>query len=579
MTTLLTSWPDWTRLYWLIAAPLAALLLWALYRTRQHSKDWRAILPVAFHAILLKQHTPRQRALGYLTLAFAWLCALLALLGPSWEMIQEESTHKNRPLPLVIAIQLTPDVLAKDLAPSRLQLIREKIMTLLDMRADASTALVVYAGSAHTLVPLSNDLLTSTNLLEALHPNLMPLTGQRADLAIQRALELLQQGAQSQGQILLISNGVSVNEQIAIQQLLKNKPAQLLLLGVGSKAGAPIILSTEGDLLTDASGAIVISKLNATSLQLLARQTASPYAALESNQDDLEYLGLLNQSGDTQHSQQSTSPATQKDQGYWFILPLLLLAASFARRGSILIILLGVLPMLPTPVYAFEFRDLWLRPDQQGQKLLEQDQPALAAERFHDPAWRASAWYQAEDYQRAADAYAELDTAEAHYNRGNALALNGDLAESLAAYQQALERAPEMLAAQYNYDVVAEYLQRNNAPKEENTTEPAVESEVLASSATQTQESTSNQTAIDADTTFNPSNKAKPLDDTLITPTLDLKQANNTRSDATPALQNPAVENQQSIDLEAWLEQIPDDPSELLKRKFWYEQQRQETQP
>ena len=48
------------------------------------------------------------------------------------------------------------------------------------------TAVVVFAGSAHTLVPLSDDLATTRNLLAAVHPALMPEPGQRADLAVAR---------------------------------------------------------------------------------------------------------------------------------------------------------------------------------------------------------------------------------------------------------------------------------------------------------------------------------------------------------------------------------------------------------
>nr|MBP7997220.1 VWA domain-containing protein [Thiopseudomonas sp.] len=423
MLSLLDHWPEWSRLYWLLAAPLAVYLLWALYHSRQHSKDWHAILPVAFHAILLKQHTPNKGKWTILALALAWLCALLALLGPSWLTLEETPTKKLQQPALVIAIQLTPDVLANDLAPSRLHQIRQKVISLLESRDDAATALVVYAGSAHTLVPLSNDLLTSTNLLQAMHPDLMPVSGQRADLAVQRAIELLQQGAQGRGQILLISNGVTVNEQLTIEQILKKKPAQLHLLGVGTAVGAPMVISAQGDFLTDAAGAIMISRLNATSLQLLSKQTASPYATLSSDAKDLQQLGLLDSPSSVQQTSLATNSSTQQDQGYWFILPLLLLAASFARRGSAFIIIAALLPMLPTPTYAFEFDDLWLRPDQQGQKLLEQQQAALAAQHFNDPAWRASALYLAKDYQRAAENFALLDSAEAHYNRGNALAL------------------------------------------------------------------------------------------------------------------------------------------------------------
>ena len=581
MASILNSWPEWTRLYWLISLPLAAGLLWALYCSRQHTKDWRSILPVAFHAVLLKQHTTHQRTFGFVLLALAWLCALLAFLGPSWQTAQKQPSETLQQPALVIVMQLTPDVLASDLIPNRLQHIREKVIHLLKQREDSFSALVVYAGSAHTLVPLTNDLLTSKNLLQALHPDLMPTPGQRADLAVQRALELLQHGAHGQGEILLISNGISVNEQMAIQQLLKYQPTPLFLLGVGTLAGAPIITSTEGDLLTDASGVIIISRLNTTSLQLLSKQTASPYTALSNDQSDLQELGLLNQPNQHAQHARSGSDDAQQDQGYWLILPLLLLALSFARRGSVLLIPLGLLPMLPTPAYAFNFDDLWLRPDQQGQKLLAQQQPILAAQRFEDPAWRASAWYLAGDYQRAADAFALLDTAEAHYNRGNALALLGDFAEALDAYQQALQQAPDMLAAQYNSEIISEHLQRNatNAVPTTEQTEPEPSSTASAALPADTQKHSSNTTtAAELNTTAKRSDTPSSIDTQLTTSRNDAAQIGDNESEDKLIPHSTVQPNEDSLDLEGWLEQIPDDPSELLKRKFWYEQH-QETQP
>ena len=68
--------------------------------------------------------------------------------------------------------------------------------------------MIVYAGSAHTLVPLSDDMATSRNLLEALKPSIMPQPGHRADLAIGKALELLDQSALGQGRLLLITSSL-----------------------------------------------------------------------------------------------------------------------------------------------------------------------------------------------------------------------------------------------------------------------------------------------------------------------------------------------------------------------------------
>ncbi|MGV8352562.1 vWA domain-containing protein, partial [Pseudomonas aeruginosa] len=82
--------------------------------------------------------------------------------------------------------------LAGDLSRTRLEQARRKLLDQLRTRNDAQTAIVVYAGSAHTLVPLSDDQLTARNLLDALKPSIMPEPGQRADPAVRQALDLLE---------------------------------------------------------------------------------------------------------------------------------------------------------------------------------------------------------------------------------------------------------------------------------------------------------------------------------------------------------------------------------------------------
>ncbi len=131
---------------------------------------------------------------------------------------------------------------------------------------------------------------------------------------------------------------------------------------------------------------------------------------------------------------------TWADQGHWFLLPLLLIAALAGRRGWLFC--LPLLFMFPQNSQAFEFQDLWLRPDQQGQRLLEQHRPAEAAQRFEDPRWKGVAFYQAEDYVSAAQQFAEGNSAADHYNRGNALARSGELAAALDAYEQAWTASP-----------------------------------------------------------------------------------------------------------------------------------------
>lgn len=214
-------WPDWLRPWWLLALPLLAWLLWRLWHRERQSGRWQQLLPPAFHAVLLSGSGQRSNRLPLLALALAWLLAVLALLGPSWQQVQQSSQKPADPL--VVMLELTPRMLAGDTPPTRLEQARRKLLDLLEARRDAQTAIVVYAGSAHSLVPLSDDLATSRNLLEALKPSLMPEAGQRADLAVQRALQLLEQAQLGQGRLLLITSSLDEQERSGIAQALARR--------------------------------------------------------------------------------------------------------------------------------------------------------------------------------------------------------------------------------------------------------------------------------------------------------------------------------------------------------------------
>ncbi|MFP8912793.1 vWA domain-containing protein, partial [Pseudomonas aeruginosa] len=238
MNLLLDAWPHWLRPYWLLLAPLLGWLLWKLLHRQRRAGRWQLLLPTAFQPWLLVGGAGRQNRMPWICLGIAWLLALLALLGPSWQQLEQPSMKRSDPL--VAILQLTPGMLAGDLSPTRLEQARRKLLDLLRTRNDAQTAIVVYAGSAHTLVPLSDDQLTARNLLDALKPSIMPEPGQRADLAVRQALDLLEQGAQGRGRLLLLTSELSEPERQGIRSALGHRAARLAGLGVGKPKGAPV---------------------------------------------------------------------------------------------------------------------------------------------------------------------------------------------------------------------------------------------------------------------------------------------------------------------------------------------------
>ena len=383
------------------------------------------------------------------------------------------------------------------------------------------------------------------------------------------------QGALGQGRLLLIGSSLSPQERQGITQALGRHGPKLLMLGVGTPEGAPV-RQTNGEYLKDADGAILVPRLDSAELKAFITSTGGRYRKARIDDLDLRGLGLFDNPRTARNDGQTLQLDSWADQGYWLLLPLLLLAACAGRRGWLFC--LPLLLALPQPSQAFEFNDLWLRPDQQGQRLLEQQRPAEAARHFEDPQWKGMALYQAGDYAGAAREFARASSASAHYNRGNALARSGELEAAVDAWEQALELEPELEAAQANKDLVEQLLRRQpEQPQQPPATEdpPQGRPDLPTDSASNGQQSNSSDSSQgDA--------KAGAGEDTATAPEHAHNASEPPDEDTTRPPQRPvdsSLDAEQRQALEQWLRQIPDNPSELLRRKFWYEQQLHQESP
>lgn len=567
--------PHLLRPYWLLILPLLIWLLWRLWHRQLQVGRWQRLLPEAFHAALLTRGRLRHSRLPWLVLGLAWLLAVIALLGPSWQRFEQPSIKRSDPL--VVLLELTPSMLASDAPPTRLEQAKRKLLDLLERRQDVQTAVVVFAGSAHTVVPLSDDLATTRNLLDALHPSLMPEPGQRADRAIAKGLALLEQAGLGRGRLLLIGSSLDEHERSAIVTLMEGRNEQLLILGVGTEQGAPIA-GKDGSFVKDAQGAILIPRLDNARLQRLANELGGRYQRARLGDDDLTSLGLFDQAGTLRQNDEITRLEAWLDQGHWLLLPLLLLAALAGRRGWLFC--LPLLLLQPQPANAFELEDLWLRRDQQGQRLLGAERPAEAAERFTDRRWQATARYQAGDYAGAAELFAKGNTAADHYNRGNALARSEAFEAAIEAYDQALDLQPDLQAAQRNKALIEELLHRQQeqpeAEQEQNQQEEQTEEPLPQPEQPQSQEAGSAHSPSPEDGQGEPSGEASGASQPSTTEASP--ETEEMDGSAAQAQHEALPEQERQQAMEQWLRQIPDDPGELLRRKFLYEQRKhQET--
>lgn len=597
---------------WLLGLPLLALLCLWLWRRRSRAGRWQAVCdPALLPHLLLGAAAPVPRR-GLLLIALTGSLGLLALAGPTWERLPQPLYRDQSAL--VIALDLSASMEAGDLPPSRLSRARHKITDLLQRRPAGQMALVVYAAEAFAVTPLTEDADTIEALLPSLDTQLMPSQGSRPDRALELARTLLQQAGVGAGQILLISDGPSEAFPKAALQALVRDGHRLSVLGVGTPEGAPIPRSA-GGFLKDEAGQIVIPRLDETGLRRLAREGGGRYARMQLDDRDLDaLLNVAPRRGSPGERAEGAPGFDQwREAGPWLLLLALPLAALAFRRGALVMVALWLLQP-PPPALAVDFQDLWRRPDQQAAAALDRGDAQRAARLFQDPRWKAAAQYRAGRFAEAAQTLEGLDQAEAHYNRGNALARAGRLPEAIASYRRALELAPDHEDARYNLDLLQQAMASNQPPAgDPNKQQPGQGNEGSDTEATkeggtpEDPETRPGEGATDASSSAGEPDQQRGQQASSTDPapghskesgnaqgaTTGKQPAPTAAGEGAPRDTEPgetehktlarADAGEESTGTEAaerWLRAIPDDPGGLLRRKFLYQyRQRGQREP
>ncbi|MGH1469910.1 MAG: VWA domain-containing protein [Cellvibrionaceae bacterium] len=431
---------------WLLAIVPTLLLCVLLWKKKSQRSQWQQLIPSDLLEHLLDNTITRSARWQLWGVALGWILACLALSGPTWQKLPQP-LHQSQSA-VVIVFDLSPSMIAEDMTPSRLVRARYKLTDFLEQRAEGLTALVVYAGEAHVVSPLTDDVDTIINLLTSLSPEMMPLRGSNIEMGIEKSLQLFKDSSIATGKILVVTDNIDSSAIPTIESSLRNTAFELSIIGVGTTDGAPIPVQ-DGGFAKDRSGNIVIAKLNQSQLKSLSRSLNGIYTPLRADNKDLELINRqTNTSKDDDFSNlanasnEDKKSARQfddwKDQGHLLALLLLPIIALSFRRGWLLS-LACLAVFIPEPSYAFGWNDLWLRSDQQGQKSLRNDDAETASEQFKNPQWRGSAQYRNGDYNAAANTFSQGTTISDLYNHGNALAKSGKLPEAIESYDKALE--------------------------------------------------------------------------------------------------------------------------------------------
>jgi Ca-activated chloride channel family protein len=488
---------------WLIALLIPLILPWLLSR-RSSTDIWHKICdPNLLSHLQLINFGSRQKRIPLILLTIAWLLTILALAGPASKLPQTIYRAQHS-IVLILDLSRTMD--------SRLERAKYQIWDILENYSqEAEIALIVFAGKAHVISPLTDDANTIAHYVRALKTELMPVSGKHPWFALQKADELLKQSGAKRAEILLITDNID-NQQQTLVQIQKLQ-----------KQGHHVSMLVDDSNLKDILKSIPFIEPNTKLMDKKAWQ----------------------------------------DQGYWLIFLLLPFALLSFRRGWLGILLLCVI--LPKPSYAFSWQDMWQRSDQQAAEILNQ----------------GIAYYQDGDYEEAAVIFAKLNNAQAHYNRGNALASSKQYQAAINAYKTALKKNPQYPSAQHNLSIVQKLLKQSQTqnqddkqskPKSGNKKRSGLsenkkpkQSEKGKGAVTQGKSTTDGANGQVNGTQSNQQVSSKPKQQEKLKKSFPQKTASH----------KPASKNNHTIEnddiLEQRLENINSDIGELLERKFHYQ--------
>ncbi|MCW9005264.1 MAG: VWA domain-containing protein [Gammaproteobacteria bacterium] len=578
------------RVEWLLALIPLFIFSGLLIRKKLFSRSWKSVIDPQLLPHMLIGKPGKASRLPVILFMIAGLLSIFSLAGPAWEQLPQPVFKQQSAL--VIALDLSRSMDAADIKPSRLSRARYKISDILKQRKEGQTALIAYAGSAFTVTPLTDDADTIDSLISSLSTDIMPAQGSDTSSALHKAAELLKNAGISKGDIFLITDGIESAAFDSIEDIY-DQGHRISVLAVGTEDGAPISLAN-GGFLKDDNGAIVIPKLDTKTLRSAAFKSAGRFSVLSSDDSDIKHLlGLLDNIGlDTKASETEMQADVWREEGPWLLLLLIPVVALAFRRGYLVILAALILPY-PDTASALSWNELWVNDNQRALKQLEQGQHKQAAELFSNPEWKAAAQYKASDYQQAVETLNNIDNADAHYNRGNALAKLGKTQEAIDAYNQALQKDPEHEDAKYNKSLLEKQQEQEqqqnkqgegeNDNKEQSKDDQQQSSDSQQDSDNQDKKSSDNSQSDDnnnqdrnpSETDEQNKNKESP----------DEKQPvpeKNKSTDEQPESQqlSEAEMEQQDLSEQAtkqWLRKIPDNPGELLRRKFKYQYNNQQS--
>jgi Ca-activated chloride channel family protein len=222
-------WDSPIYLYLILVFPFLFVLRW-LFRGnskrnlnlslgQHHSSFW-------YHSLL--------RFVVPLFFSLSIICLFIALARPQKTLGAEEGLSEG--INIILAIDISESMKATDLKPTRLDAAKEVALQFLDNRINDKIGLVIFAGEAKTMSPLTADYDILEDYLNKISWDLIHASGTAIGDALATAINRLRDTPSESKAVILISDGDNTAGTLApssASELAKSFGVRIYTIGIG----------------------------------------------------------------------------------------------------------------------------------------------------------------------------------------------------------------------------------------------------------------------------------------------------------------------------------------------------------
>lgn len=248
-------------LYLLLIVPLMwAVYFYSVYRNRKNMAKYGNPQILQSLAPDVSKYKPGTK---FFLQQLALIVMIFIIARP--QMGAKIETVKKQGVEIIIALDVSNSMLARDIAPSRLDKAKQMLSKLIDQLDNDKVGLIVFAGDAYTQLPITSDFVSAKMFLSTISPDMVPTQGTAIGRAIALAMNSFTPDQSADKAIIVITDAEN-HEDDAVQMAKEaaQKGIMVDVIGIGSEQGAPIpIGGNDTNLRKDNQGNVVITKLNA----------------------------------------------------------------------------------------------------------------------------------------------------------------------------------------------------------------------------------------------------------------------------------------------------------------------------